>query len=90
LKLYATGSNGTINFLSNVTLSSPTNILAAHTINISQGVVVMINSPQQASVFTDNPHYFGFGGTGSPVNQWHFRRRWRKGSASIGCCTAAG
>src|SRR5438067_10777358 len=31
LKLYATGSNGTTNFLSNVTLSSPINILAAHT-----------------------------------------------------------
>src|SRR2546430_9952133 len=44
LKLYATGSNGTLNFISNVTLSSPTKILAANTINISQGVVVTINS----------------------------------------------
>ena len=66
LKLYATGSNGTLNFLSNVTLSSPTNILAANTINISQGVVVTINSAQQADVFTNNPNYFGFGGTGTP------------------------
>ncbi len=62
LKLYATGSNGTLNFLSNVTLSSPTNILAANTINISQGVVVTINSLQPADVFTNNPNYFGFGG----------------------------
>src|SRR6266480_4656569 len=62
LKLYATGSNGTLNFLSNVTLSSPTNILAANTINISQGLVVTINSLQPADVFTNNPNYFGFGG----------------------------
>jgi FecR protein len=66
LKLYATGSNGTLNFLSNVTLSSPTNILAANTINISQGVIVTIKSAQQADVFTNNPNYFGFGGTGTP------------------------
>jgi len=72
LKLYATGSNGTINFLSNVTLSSPINILAAHTINISQGVVVTINSTQPADVFTDNPNYFGFGGTGTPVTSGTF------------------
>src|SRR5207302_2110825 len=65
LKLYAVGSNGTLNFLSNVTLSSPSNILAANTINISQGVVVTINSAQQADVFTNHPNYFGFGGTGS-------------------------
>jgi hypothetical protein len=72
LKLYATGSNGTLNFLSNVTLSSPTNILAANTINISQGVVVTINSAQQADVFTNNPNYFGFGGTGTPANSGTF------------------
>ena len=66
LKLYATGSNGTLNFLSNVTLSSPTNILAANTINISQSVVVTINSTKPADVFTNHPNYFGFGGTGSP------------------------
>jgi hypothetical protein len=72
LKLYATGSNGTLNFLSNVTLSSPTNILAANTINISQGVVVTISSAQQADVFTNNPNYFGFGGTGTPANNGTF------------------
>src|SRR6266436_2039459 len=72
LKLYAIGSNGTLNFLSNVTLSSPTNILAANTINISQGVVVTINSAQQADVFTNNPNYFGFGGTGTPTTSGTF------------------
>jgi hypothetical protein len=72
LKLYATGSNGTLNFLSNVTLSSPTNILAANTINISPGVIVTINSTQPADVFTNNPNYFGFGGTGTPVTAGTF------------------
>jgi hypothetical protein len=72
LKLYASGSNGTLNFLSNVTLSSPTNILAANTINISQGVIVTINSAQQADVFTNHPNYFGFGGTGTPANSGTF------------------
>jgi len=72
LKLYAPGSNGTLNFLSNVTLSSPTNILAANTINISPGVVVTINSSQMADVFTNNPNYFGFGGTGTTANSGTF------------------
>jgi hypothetical protein len=63
LKLYAPGSNGTLNFLSNVTLTSPSNILAANTINIAVGVVVTINSAQPADVFTNNPNYFGFGGS---------------------------
>ena len=72
LKLYATGSNGTLNFLSNVTLSSPTNILAANTINISPGAVVTINSAQSADVYTNNPNYFGFGGTGTPINSGTF------------------
>jgi hypothetical protein len=72
LKLYATGSNGTLNFLSNVTLSSPTNILAANTINISQGVMVTINSAQQADVYTTNANYFNFGGTGTPLNSGTF------------------
>ena len=72
LKLYAIGSNGTINFLSNVTLSSPTSILAADTIHIAQGVLVTINSPQMAQVFTNHANYFGFGGTGSPVTTGTF------------------
>jgi hypothetical protein len=57
LKLYAPGSNGTLNFLSNVTLSSPSNILAANTINISPGVMVTINSVNKAEVYTNNPNY---------------------------------
>ena len=72
LKLYATGSSGRLNFQSNVTLSSPTNILAAATINIAPGVIVTINSTQPADVFTNNPNYFGFGGTGTPATAGTF------------------
>jgi hypothetical protein len=71
LKLYAIGSNGTLNFLSSVTLSSPINILAANTINISSGVVVTINSVNQAEVYTNNPNYNFVPGptyTGPPPN----------------------
>jgi hypothetical protein len=72
LELYASGSNGTLNFLSNVTLNSPENILAANTINISQGVVVTINSAQQAEVYTNHPNYFNFGGAGTAANSGTF------------------
>jgi hypothetical protein len=72
LKLYAPGSNGTLNFISNVTLKSPSNILAANTLNISPGVVVTISSPQPADIFTNHPNYFGFGGTGNAANSGTF------------------
>jgi FecR protein len=57
LKLYATGSNGTLKFISPVTITSPTNIFAANTITISPGVVVTINSMNKADVYTNNPNY---------------------------------
>jgi len=74
IKLYAVGSNGTLNFLSNVTLMSPSNILAANTINISPGAVVTIanQANTKADVFTNNPNYFGFGGTGTPASAGTF------------------
>jgi hypothetical protein len=74
IELYAGGSNGTLNFLSNVTLTSPRNILAANTINITQGVIVTINTvgAAPADVFTNNPNYFGFGGTGTPATSGTF------------------
>jgi hypothetical protein len=40
--------------------------------NISQGVVVTINSAQQADVFTNHPNYFGFGGTGTAATTGTF------------------
>jgi hypothetical protein len=74
IKLYAPGSNGTLNFLSNVTLNSTQNVLAANTINIAQGVVVTISNStaRPADVFTNNPNYFGFGGTGTPATSGTF------------------
>jgi hypothetical protein len=90
LKLYATGSNGTINFLSNVTLTSPTNILAAATINISPGVLVTINSAQPADVFTNHPNYFGFGGTGSPGSSGTFGGAGAKNPAPLASAPALG
>ncbi|HJW37692.1 MAG TPA: FecR domain-containing protein [Candidatus Udaeobacter sp.] len=67
LKLYAPGSNGTLNFLSNVTLggSALTKILAANTINILDNVVVTIGGPNMADVYTNNANYTGFGGNGT-------------------------
>ena len=66
LKLYAPGSNGTLNFLSSVTLGgSAVKILAANTINILDGVVVTIGGATPAEVYTNNANYTGFGGNGT-------------------------
>jgi hypothetical protein len=66
LKLYANGSNGQLNFLSNVTLGgSAVKILAANTINILDGVVVTIGGATPAEVYTTNANYTGFGGNGT-------------------------
>ncbi len=65
LKLYAGGSNGTIHFIANVTLSSPVNILAADTVHIDMGVTVFIDNPNKtpADVYTNHAEY-GIAGTG--------------------------
>ena len=67
LKLYASGSNGTLNFLSNVTLGGGalTKILAANTINIFDNVVVTIGGSTMVDVYTNNANYTGFGGNGT-------------------------
>ena len=64
IKLYAGGSNGTLHFMGSVTLSSPSNILAANTITIDPAVMVTISNPGNtpADVYTTNANYFGFGG----------------------------
>lgn len=90
LKLYAIGSNGRLNFISNVTLSSPSTILAADTINISPGVVVTINSVQPADVFTNHPNYFGFGGTGMPANSGTFAGAGAKNPAPLSAAPPLG
>ena len=65
LKLYAPSSNGTLNFVGSVNLSSGTDtILAANTITIQPTVVVTVaGNGGPAQVFTNNPNYSGSGGT---------------------------
>jgi hypothetical protein len=66
LKLYASGSNGQLNFLSNVTLDGNSKkILAANSVTIFDNVVVTIGGNAPADVYTNNPNYTGFGGNGS-------------------------
>ena len=69
LKLYAPGSNGSLNFTSNVTLSSGTAMhLAANTITIQPSVLVTIaGTGGAANIYTNNANYSGFGGT-NPSN----------------------
>jgi len=66
LKLYAPGSNGQLNFVSNVTLGGNSKkILAANSITIFNNVVVTIGGKAPADVYTNNANYTGFGGNGS-------------------------
>jgi hypothetical protein len=66
LKLYSPGSNGTVNFVADVTLGgASTKIIAGNTVNIFNGVIVTIGGKTPASVFTNNANYTGFGGNGS-------------------------
>lgn len=75
LKLYAPSSNGTIDFIADVTLSSQSSmsiILAANTITIQPTVEVnIIGDAGAAVVYTDHPNYNftpGGGYTGPPPN----------------------
>ena len=70
LKLYASGSNGQINFISNVTLGGlSAKILAADSITIFNGVVVTVGNiadENPADVYTNHAHYSAdFGGDGT-------------------------
>jgi hypothetical protein len=72
LKLYAPGSNGQLNFISNVTLGgNSVKILAANSITIFNNVVVTIGGSKPADVYTGftgeipNANYTGFGGNNS-------------------------
>jgi FecR protein len=66
LKLYSPGSNGTVNFVADVTLGgASTKTIAGNTVNIFNGVVVTVGGSHPASVFTNNANYSGFGGNGS-------------------------
>jgi hypothetical protein len=66
IKLYAGGSNGSVNFTDNVTLSGNSlKITAADAVTIFNGKVVTVLGPSAASVFTNLPNYSGFGGNGT-------------------------
>jgi len=58
LKLYAGGSNGTIKFTADVTLSgNSVKIIAANTVTIMDDIVVTIQGPTSASVYTNHANY---------------------------------
>jgi hypothetical protein len=67
LKLYAPGSNGQLNFMSNVTLGgNSVKILAANSVTIFNNVVVTIGGPNPADVYTNNANYSEeWGGNGT-------------------------
>jgi hypothetical protein len=66
LKLYAPGSNGQLNFISNVTLDGNSQkILAANSVTIFDNIVVTIGGKAPADVYTNHANYTGFGGNGS-------------------------
>jgi len=67
LKLYAPGSNGQLNFTSNVTLDGiSTKILAANSVTIFNNVVVTIGDDISADVYTNNANYSRqYGGNGT-------------------------
>jgi hypothetical protein len=65
IRLYAGGSNGTVNFTNNVTLSgNSVKQIAGDTVSIFNGKVVTVLGPA-ANVYTNHPNYTGFGGNGS-------------------------
>jgi hypothetical protein len=66
IKLYAGGSNGTVNFTDDVTLNGASaKTISGNTVNILDGKTVTINGATPANVFTNHPNYTGFGGNGS-------------------------
>lgn len=65
LRLYAGGTNGTVNFVDNVSLNgNSVKTIAGRTVRIDNTKTVTVNG-RAATVFTDNPHYTGSGGNGS-------------------------
>jgi outer membrane biosynthesis protein TonB len=65
IKLYAGGSNGTVNFTDNVTLSGASvKTISGNTVTIFDGKTVTVLGNGPANVFTNNPNYSGFGGNG--------------------------
>jgi hypothetical protein len=66
IMLYAGGSNGSVNFTDDVTLSgNSVKTIAGNTVTILDGKTVTVLGPAPAHVFTNHPNYTGFGGNGS-------------------------
>lgn len=66
LKLYASGSNGSVIFKENTSLNgNSVKTIAGNTVTIDNGKVVTINGPSAAKVHTNNANYTGSGGNGS-------------------------
>ncbi len=76
IKLYAGGSNGTVDFVDNVTLSGTSaKIIAANTVIINNGKIVTILGPTAADVFTNHANYTGFGGNNTTTGTFGRQRR---------------
>jgi hypothetical protein len=66
IRLYAGSSNGTVNFIDDVTLNgSSAKTIAGDSVTIFDGKVVTVNGPAPADVFTNHANYTGFGGNAS-------------------------
>lgn len=66
IDLFATGSNGQVNFTDNTTLSgNSVKRIAGDTVTVNNGKTVTVNGPSPASIFTNHPNYTGSGGNGS-------------------------
>lgn len=72
MKLYAEGSNGTVQFVGNTTLDGPATI-AGHTVQVDSGVTVNVKVPNSFNVYSDVEHfnttgYGNFSRNGTPLN----------------------
>jgi hypothetical protein len=66
IKLYAGGSNGTVNFVDDVTLNgNSVKTISGDTVTIFDGKTVTVNGPAPADVFTNHANYTGWGGNAS-------------------------
>ena len=66
IHLYAGGSNGSVIFNDDVTLSgNSVKTISGNTVTIRDGKIVTVTGPAPASVFTNNPNYTGSGGNGT-------------------------
>lgn len=73
LHLYASGANGTINFIGDVTLGGNSmKTIWGDTVNIRTGVLVTVNGPTAADVYTNHANYTGSGGTPTSGNTGSF------------------